>query len=183
MRSRYEEFGKQLLRAALEPYGTVETDVEVPGFTRPIDLWFTPHGARADAPDHPACLGPIADPALPTRGDPALQTPEHQEFLMDTDDIVEAWRQEAIQEGVRQGREEGVRQGREEGVRQGREEGVRQGREEGRRKLLLHVLRGRFGNQVDGETERRLEQASAAQIEIWADRVVSTATLAELLDD
>jgi hypothetical protein len=36
---------------------------------------------------------------------------------------------------------------------------------------------------VDGEIERRLEQASAAQIEVWAERVLSAATLAELLAD
>jgi hypothetical protein len=35
-------------------------------------------------------------------GDPAKQTSDDQEFLMDTQDIVEAWRQEAIQEGGRQ---------------------------------------------------------------------------------
>ena len=35
---------------------------------------------------------------------------------MDTQDIVETWRREAIEEGIVQGREEGVVQGREEGV-------------------------------------------------------------------
>jgi hypothetical protein len=35
--------------------------------------------------------------------DPAKQTTDDQEFLMDTQDIVETWRREAIQEGVKQG--------------------------------------------------------------------------------
>jgi hypothetical protein len=337
-RTRYDQFGKQLIRAALEGRGSVETDVEVPVETQRIDIWFTPDAARAEAFDDLGLLGRIisgpgtaelfhntpsgddltgclakhrefrhllprrkAQPPLPmhwvissgrpdgaieglgflpmprwpsgvyecppllwTRlvvvnelpvvrdtlllrvlgagsvlkqaiaelrslsaeapertlalpvllrlrlgmpNDPALQTRDDQEFLMDTHDVVEAWRREAIQEGVRQGREEGVRQGREEGVRQGREEGVQQGREQGvqqgreqgvqqgreqgvqqgleqgERKLLLSQLRCRFGNQVDGETERRLEAASVAQIEGWAVRVFSAATLAELLDD
>ena len=77
---------------------------------------------------------------------------------MDTQDVVEAWRREAIQEGVRQGREEGERT------------------------LLLRMLRRRFGNQVDSETERRLDEASTAQIDVWAERVFSAATLTELLD-
>jgi hypothetical protein len=74
---------------------------------------------------------------------------------MNTQDVVETWRQEAIQEGL----------------------------ERGERKLLLRQLRRRFGNQVDNEIEQRLATASAEQIEIWAERVLSAATLAELLAD
>jgi hypothetical protein len=40
--------------------------------------------------------------------DPADQTNDEQEFLMDTQDIVETWRREAIQEGVKQGIERGI---------------------------------------------------------------------------
>ena len=78
---------------------------------------------------------------------------------MNTQDIVETWRREAIQQGVQQGLEQGER------------------------KLLLRLLRRRFGAAVDGETERRVAAAPAAQIEIWAERVLSAATLAELLSD
>jgi hypothetical protein len=78
---------------------------------------------------------------------------------METHDIVENWRREAIQEGVKQGLEQGER------------------------KLLLQLLRRRFGAAVDGETQRRVAMASATQLELWADRVLSAATLAELLAD
>jgi len=91
--------------------------------------------------------------------DPAQQTSEDQEFLMDTEDIVETWRRGAIQEGVQQGLEQGER------------------------KLLLRVLRRRFGSEIDGEIERRVVAAPAEQVEVWADRVLSAATLAELLAD
>jgi flagellar biosynthesis/type III secretory pathway protein FliH len=40
-------------------------------------------------------------------GVPAKQTTDDQEFLMDTQDIVEHWRREAIQEGVQQGIQQG----------------------------------------------------------------------------
>jgi hypothetical protein len=83
--------------------------------------------------------------------DPAQQTSDDQEFLMNTQDIVESWRREAIQEGER--------------------------------KLLLRQLRRRFGTQVDGDAERRVAAAPAEQIEVWAERVLSAATLAELLAD
>jgi hypothetical protein len=78
---------------------------------------------------------------------------------MNTQDIVETWRREAIQEGVKQGMEQGER------------------------KVLLRLLRRRFGATVDGEIERRVAAAPTEQIEIWAERVLSAATLAELLAD
>jgi len=78
---------------------------------------------------------------------------------MDTQDIVETWRREAVQEGVRQGLEQGGRA------------------------LLLRMLRRRFGNQVDADTERRVEAATVAQIERWAERVFSAVSLADLLAD
>ena len=78
---------------------------------------------------------------------------------MNTQDIVDNWRREAIQEGVQQGLHQGER------------------------KLLLRQLRRRFGAAVDHEIERRVTAAPAEQIELWAERVLSAATLAELLAD
>jgi hypothetical protein len=120
----------------------------------------------ADAPERRLALPVLVRLRLTVPTDPAQQTSDDQEFLMNTQDIVETWRREAIQEGV------------EQGVKQGLEQGL-----ERERKLLLRLLRRRFGPEVDGETERRLAAAAAEQIEIWAERVLSAATLAELLAD
>jgi flagellar biosynthesis/type III secretory pathway protein FliH len=99
--------------------------------------------------------------------DPAQQTSDDQEFLMNTQEIVETWRREAIQEGVKQGLQQGLEQGL----------------EQGERKLLLRQLRRRFGAEVDGEIERRVVTAPAEQVEVWAERVLSATTLTELLAD
>ena len=64
-------------------------------------------------------------------------------------------------------------------IQQGEERGI----QKGERALLLRLLRKRFGNQVDDDTERRLEAASAEKIAIWAERVLPAGTLAELLAD
>jgi flagellar biosynthesis/type III secretory pathway protein FliH len=343
MHNRYDQFGKQMVRAALEGHCAVETDAEVPAETRRIDLWFMRREARASLPEHLGLLGTIASRAgtleffhntpsrdeliaclikqaefrlhLPRRmaapplpfptqwiissgrpdrcieglsfrpmngwpsgiyegppllwtrlvvvnelpvtrstlmlrllgaravlrqaiaelkalpadapermlalpllvqfrmtveSEPDLRTPEDEEFLMATADIVEMWRQLAVQEGVMQGfkqgldeglskglkqgleeglkqgleegREEGIRQGLEEGVKQGHEQGVRQGLER-ERKLMLRLLRQCFGDQVDSDTVRRVQAASAEQIEGWLERVVAAATLAEVFAD
>jgi hypothetical protein len=58
------------------------------------------HGRCADA--HPLRL------RLTVPSDPEKQTTDDQEFLTDTQDIVETWRREAIQEGVEQGVKQGV---------------------------------------------------------------------------
>ena len=127
-----------------------------------------------EAPERRLALPVLLRFRLTVPNDPAQQTSDDQEFLMNTQDIVETWRQEAIEEGVKQGLEQGL----EEGVKQGLEQGL-----ERERKLLLRLLRRRFGDEVDGETERRIAAARAEQIEVWAERVLSAATLDELLAD
>jgi hypothetical protein len=87
--------------------------------------------------------------------DPTQRTNDDQEFLMNTQDIVENWRREAIQEGL----------------------------EQGERKVLLRQLRRRFGAEVGGEIERRVAAASVEQVEVWTERVLSAVTLTELLAD
>jgi hypothetical protein len=64
-------------------------------------------------------------------------------------------------------------------IQQGEELGIQLGE----RRALLRLLRQRFGNQVDTDTARRVARASAEQITTWVDRVLSAATLAELLAD
>jgi Domain of unknown function (DUF4351) len=125
----------------------------------------------ADAPERRLALPVLLRLRLTVPTDAAQQTSDDQEFLMNTQDIVETWRREAIQEGVKQGLEQGL------------EQGVKQGLEQGERKVLLRQLRRRFGAEVDGKIERRVAAAPGEQIEIWAERVLSAATLAELLAD
>jgi hypothetical protein len=60
---------------------------------------------------------------------------------------------------------------------------IQNGIQQGERGMLLRLLRKRFGNQVGADTERRLETASADQIERWAERMLSATTLAEILAD
>lgn len=64
-------------------------------------------------------------------------------------------------------------------IQQGRQQGI----QEGERGLLLRQLRKRFGAEVSADTERRVAAASSEQIALWAERVLSAATLAELLAD
>jgi hypothetical protein len=49
--------------------------------------------------------------------------------------------------------------------------------------MLLGLLRQRFGDEVDAQVERRVASAPVEQIETWTTRVLSAATLAELLAD
>ena len=63
-----------------------------------------------------------------------------------------------------------------------RQEGIEQGRQRFQ-EVLLRLLRQRFGDEVDAGIERRVASASFDQIETWTGRVLSAATLAELLAD
>ena len=81
---------------------------------------------------------------------------------------------------------EWTQQWKEEGLQQGLQQGIQQERQQGRQRfqeLLLRLLRQRFGDEVDANVELRVATASVEQIETWTDRVLSAATLAELLAD
>jgi hypothetical protein len=108
-----------------------------------------------EAPERRLALPVLLRLRLTVPTDPVQQTSDDQEFLMNTQDIVETWRREAIQEGL----------------------------ERGERKVLLRQLRRRFGAEVDGEIERRVAAAPPEQLEVWAERVLSAATLTEVLAD
>jgi flagellar biosynthesis/type III secretory pathway protein FliH len=152
-----------------------------------------------DAPERMLAFPLLVQFRLIVESEPGMRTPEDEEFLMATADIVEMWRQLAVQEGVieglKQGLAEGLKkgldEGRKEGLDEGRKEGLEEGLHEGRtqerqvshareRRLLLRLLEQRFGD-VDIAIEERVEEAAAEQVETWLDHVVSAATLAEVL--
>jgi Domain of unknown function (DUF4351) len=58
-----------------------------------------------------------------------------------------------------------------------------QGRKQGTQQQLLRQLRQRFGAEVDPHVEQRITTASVEQIETWSGRVLTAATLGELLAD
>ena len=68
-------------------------------------------------------------------------------------------------------------------IQQGEERGIQKGIQQGERAVLLRLLRQRFGSQVDTDTERRLAMATTEQLATWVERVLSAATLTELLAD
>ena len=68
-------------------------------------------------------------------------------------------------------RDEARHQGMQQGIQQGVQQGVRQGRVEGERAVLERLLRRRFGLLSPGVAER-LSQASADDLETWADNVL-----------
>ena len=86
-------------------------------------------------------------------------------------------REEGMQQGVQQGIERGVQQGIEQGI----EQGMNRGRVEGERALLRRQLRRRFGV-LSPETVERVDQASARDLESWAENVLDAGTLDEVFD-
>jgi len=67
-------------------------------------------------------------------------------------------------------------------IEQGRKQGIEQGRQRFQ-EVLLRQLRQRFGAEVDPHVEQTITTASVEQIETWSGRVLTAATLAELLAD
>ncbi|HWO25147.1 MAG TPA: DUF4351 domain-containing protein [Kofleriaceae bacterium] len=114
---------------------------------------------RAENPVRSLALPLLVRLRLEIPSDPAQRTDDDQEFLMQTQDIVETWRQEAIQEGVKKGVQQGECS------------------------VLLRQLRQRFGDAVDAHVEQRVMTASIEQIDLWTVRILSATTLAEVFVD
>ena len=70
---------------------------------------------------------------------------------------------------------------REEGRQQGLQQGVQQGLQQGRRELLLKQLRARFGA-LPQAAVTRVSTAGINEIDLWAERILTAATLADVLD-
>jgi hypothetical protein len=66
---------------------------------------------------------------------------EDRELIMELSPAYIKWREDTIQEGIRQGLQQGLQQGLEQGVQQGLEQGVQQER----RLMIEALLRTRFG--------------------------------------
>lgn len=77
-----------------------------------------------------------------------------------------------------QGREEGRQEGRQEGRREGQQEGIQRGEA----RILTAQLRLRFGD-LPAALHQRIETADADTLLRWSERVVTAATLDEILAD
>jgi len=66
---------------------------------------------EGEAPERTLALPILLRLRLEILADPVKQSNDDQEFLMNTQDIVDTWRREAIQEGIEQGIERGIERG------------------------------------------------------------------------
>ena len=80
---------------------------------------------------------------------------------------AEEWKQQGLEQGLEQGREQGLEQGIERGVPLGEA------------KLLRRQLTRRFGP-LPHWVQQRLEHATEAELESWADRVLESRSLDEI---
>jgi predicted transposase YdaD len=103
----------------------------------------------------------------------AVGSEESEELLSVADKLIARGRKEGLQDGRREGLEEGLQKGREEG----REEGLLH-----ERKLLQKLLVRRFGALPEAVVAR-VNAADFAQLEAWADQVLTALTLADVLGD
>ena len=78
---------------------------------------------------------------------------------------------------ISRAREEGMQQG----IEQGMQQGMQQGRVEGERALLERQLRRRFGL-LSPEVTEKLVEASATDLETWAELVLDAPTLDDVFD-
>lgn len=75
-----------------------------------------------------------------------------------------------------------IQEGRQEGENVGLKKGRQEGRQEGERLLLERLLTRKFG-ELDFLAQEKINQASEADLEHWAERILDAKTLAEVFGD
>ncbi|KOR30013.1 transposase [Achromatium sp. WMS3] len=68
-------------------------------------------------------------------------------------------------------------------MQQGIEQGEKRGELHGRRHLLHNMLQHRFGSQLPPWVDKRLQQASIAQLESWSLAILNAQTLQDVFDE
>lgn len=86
-----------------------------------------------------------------------------------------------VRDAIARGEAIGVERGEQRGLKQGLQQGLQQGELQGERKLLVKVLKSRFGP-LPGSAMTQIEAASEAELSRWAERVSAGTSLAEVLD-
>lgn len=79
-----------------------------------------------------------------------------------------------------EGKTEGIEQGHAEGKVEGKVEGLAEGALVGRAKLILRQLGLRFGS-LSELNQAKVQQASAEQLDLWAEQVLTAKSLQEVL--
>ncbi|WP_295993750.1 transposase [Rugamonas sp.] len=87
-------------------------------------------------------------------------------------------REEGVRVGIKEGHEKGLR----EGERKGERKGALKGAVDGKSKLLAHMLSVRFDYTV-GYMRKRLAGATGEQLDRWAIRLLTAASLDEVFRD
>ena len=95
---------------------------------------------------------------------------------------VDAMLAERVKEWTREWEQQGLLKGMEAGRKEGREEGREEGRKEGEEALLRTLLTRKFGP-LTPQVERRLDEASSADLLSWAERVLFAETIEQVFDD
>jgi predicted transposase YdaD len=91
---------------------------------------------------------------------------------------IDRWNREIREGGRLEGREEGRLEGREEGRLEGREEG----RQEGEARVVLRLLRLKFGP-LEPAIEDLVHSADADRLLEWGERVLTAASLQDVFQD
>lgn len=89
------------------------------------------------------------------------------------------WFEEEKAEGFLEGFKEGYLEGFQESFRKYHAESGLNARTEALRALLPHLIRRKLGR-VSVATESRLAAATSADLELWAERVLSVSTISEV---
>jgi len=82
-------------------------------------------------------------------------------------------------EGIQQGIKQGIQQGMQQGVQQGMQQGMQQGVQQGEVRLLLRLIKHKFGS-IPVPIRKKVEQADTESLLLWADKILAVERVEDL---
>jgi predicted transposase/invertase (TIGR01784 family) len=108
----------------------------------------------------------------------------HEAYMTAAQKLTAEFAAESYARGIAEGKAEGIAEGKAEGIAEGKAEGIAEGKAEGiaegKAALLLRLLDVRFGS-VSESTRQRVLLATPERLDLWAERVITGASLEDVL--
>jgi hypothetical protein len=116
---------------------------------------------------------PEREPLLEKVAD-AVQNDAHRKEVFDMGKTIA---EDLIEKGLEKGRKEGRKEGLEEGLEKGREEGLEKGEMRNQRRMLVRLLRKRFGK-IPASMVKRIETTECIDLlDAWFDQALAAKKL------
>ena len=96
--------------------------------------------------------------------------------------LVQALKEEGLEQGIEQGKLQGIEQGKLQGIEQGKLQGIEQGMQKGESAMLIRQMERKFGP-LEDRTRCKVESADVDTLLEWSERILEARSIEEIIPE